>query len=38
VLDQTLADARSEVDDMTPEAMDDLLNEALAAAPRPGRG
>ncbi len=36
VLDQTLAQARGQFVDLAPEALDALLDEAVAAARRPG--
>jgi hypothetical protein len=36
VLDQTLAETRGKFADMPPQDLDDLINEAVAAARRPG--
>ena len=36
VLDQTLAEVRGKFADVAPEALDDLLEEAVASARRPG--
>ena len=38
VLDQTLTEARGKFADMAPEALDDLLDEAVAATRRSGAG
>jgi hypothetical protein len=38
MLDQTLAETRDKFADMTPEALDELLLEAVAAARRPDAG
>jgi Ribbon-helix-helix domain len=38
VLDQTLAETRDKFADMEPDALDELLEEAVAAARRPGAG
>jgi len=38
VLDQTLTEARGKFADMAPEALDDLLDEAVAAMRRSGAG